>query len=73
MRVVGPSAVDRWITLVRWIEAARRGALFAVRGLDGLRRRGVAEQVTLALAARAGRGFGADLGASAFAGAAIAS
>lgn len=72
-RVVGSSAVERWLTLVRWIDAARGGELFGVRGLSAFGRRGVAEQVTLALAARAGRRFGADLGESAFAGAAIAS
>jgi hypothetical protein len=58
--------------LTRWIEAARSVELFGVTGLDGLERRRVAEHVTLALAARAGHKFGADLSESAFAGAAIA-
>jgi hypothetical protein len=69
---VGASAAERWITLVRWVDAARAGRLFAVAGLGGLSRRRVAEQVTLALAARGGHSPGADLGASAFAGAALA-
>ena len=71
-RVVGASARERWVTLVRWIEAAGCGELFGVAGLGGLDRRRVAEQVALALAARAGHVFGADLEESAFAGAAIA-
>jgi hypothetical protein len=70
--VVGVSAAERWATLPRWVEAARRGALFDVTGLGGLDERRVAELVVLALAARAGHRFGDDLGASAFAGAAIA-
>jgi hypothetical protein len=71
-RVVGVSAAERWATLRRWIEAARGGGLFGVTGLVGLARRRVAELVVLALAARAGHRFGDDLGANAFAGAAIA-
>jgi hypothetical protein len=71
-RAVGASAAERWVTVVRWIEAARRGELFGVAGLDGLARRGVAEQVVLALAARAGRDLGVEIAASAFAGASIA-
>ena len=71
-RAVGASAADRWVTVDRWIEAARRGALFGVAGLGGLARRHVAEQVVLALAARAGRDLGAELVESAFAGASIA-
>lgn len=71
-RVVGVSATERWVTLTRWIEAARGGRLFGVSGLGGLERRCVAEQVALALAARAGRHLGDDLGESAFAGAMIA-
>jgi hypothetical protein len=70
--LVGPSAVERWATLVRWIEAARRGELFGVAGLGELGRRRVAEHVVLALAGRGGRVLGADLTASAFEGAAIA-
>jgi hypothetical protein len=69
---LGHSAVERWATLVRWIEAARCGELFDVRGIGAPDRRAVAESVMLALAARAGHVFGADLSASAFAGAAIA-
>lgn len=71
-RIVGASATERWITLTRWIEAARRGALFCVAGLGKLERRDVAERVVLALAARAGWMLGADLAESAFDGAAIA-
>jgi hypothetical protein len=70
-RVVGPSAVERWATLVRWIEAARRGELFGVVGLGPFGRRRVAEHVVLALAARTGLVLGANLSASAFEGAAI--
>jgi hypothetical protein len=69
---VGPSAAERWITVERWLDAARQGALFAVKGLEELSRRRVAEHVTLALAARGGYRPGAELGASAFAGAALA-
>jgi hypothetical protein len=71
MRTVGPSAVDRWVTLVRWVEAARQGDLFGVVGLDDLTRRDVAQRIELALAARAGHQLGADLTESAFAGAMI--
>jgi hypothetical protein len=72
-RVVGTSARERWVTLTRWVEAARRGDLFGVWVRpDGLGRRGVAEQVMLVLAARAGCALGADLSESAFAGALIA-
>jgi hypothetical protein len=61
------------MTLTRWVEAARRGDLFGVRVRPvGLERRGVAEQVMLVLAARAGHAFGADLSESAFEGALIA-
>src|SRR5262249_50889156 len=69
---VGASAVERWATVERWLEAARRVELFGVSGLGGLGRRRVAEQVLLALAARGGRALGADLAESAFAGASIA-
>jgi hypothetical protein len=71
-RTIGSSAVERWRTLARWIDAARSGAIFAVRCLRAFGRRGVAESLTLALAARAGHCFGADLAHSAFVGAAIA-
>ena len=72
-RVVGSSAREHWVTLTRWVEAARCGDLFGVRApAVGFARRAVAEQVALTLAARAGRALGADLRASAFAGALIA-
>lgn len=71
-RKVGVSAAERWVTLTRWIEASKRAQLFGVMGLGELGRRRVAEHVMLALAARAGHRLGADLGESAFAGAAIA-
>lgn len=68
----GPSAMERWITLVRWLDAIERGALFAIRDLVGLARRAVAEQATLVLAARAGRVLGEDLSRYAFMGASLA-
>jgi hypothetical protein len=71
-RYVGASALDRWITLTRWIESARCGELFGVTGLGGLPRRRVAEHVALALAARAGRRLGDELTESAYQGASIA-
>ena len=71
-KTVGASARERWVTLLRWIEAAREGRLFAVSSLGELARRRVAEQVVLALAGRAGRALGDDLAETAFAGAAIA-
>jgi len=71
-RVLGSSAIDRWISLPRWIEAVRRGELFGVSGLEAAPRRRVAELVVLALAARGGRRLGGDLAESAFAGAQIA-
>jgi hypothetical protein len=70
--VVGASSVDRWITLTRWLESARRGELFHITGLGELSRRRVAEHVTLALAARGGHRLGDDLAESAYRGAAIA-
>jgi hypothetical protein len=70
--IVGGSASECWVTLVRWIDAARVGRLFAVAGLSDLPRRRVAEHVALALAGRAGRALGDDLAQAAFAGAAIA-
>lgn len=69
---VGGSATDRWMTLVRWLDAAREGRLFAVPGLGGFGRRDVAWQVVLVLAARAGHAPGGDFAESAFAGAAAA-
>ena len=71
-QVVGMSATERWITLSRWIESARRGALFGLAGLGDLSRRRVAERVMLVLAGRAGHSPGDDMAASAFAGALIA-
>ena len=69
---VGGSARERWMTLVRWVDAAGRGELFAVSNLGALTRRRVAEQVALVLAARAGRELGGNLAEAAFAGAAEA-
>jgi hypothetical protein len=69
---VGASARDRWVTLERWVDAARAGRLFAIADLGELRRRRAAELVVLALAGRAGRALGDDLAQAAFAGAAIA-
>ena len=71
-RVLGTSAVDRWVTLIRWVEASRSGDLFSVGGLEAAPRHRVAELVVLALAARAGHRFGDDLAESAFTGATIA-
>lgn len=70
--VIGVAARERWITLTRWIDAAREGDIFGVRGLGGLTRRAAAEQVVLVLAARAGWKLGEDRRPAAFAGAAIA-
>jgi hypothetical protein len=69
---VGASATTRWVTVVRWIEAARGGELFGVAGLGELGRRRIAEQVALVLAGRARHAPGADLARSAFEGASIA-
>lgn len=69
---VGASARERWVTLVRWIDAARDGRVFDVSGVSEFPRRGVAERVALALAGRAGRALGDDLAEAAFAGASIA-
>ncbi len=69
---VGGSATERWVTLVRWLDLARRGKLFAVTGLGELDRRSVARQVALVLAARGGRLLGGDLSESTFEGASIA-
>ena len=63
--IMGASSTERWITLVRWLDAA-------VRGLERMPRRLVAEQVTLVLAARGGHVHGGDLAHSAFAGASVA-
>ncbi len=68
---VGAAAAERWVTLERWVEAARAGKLFALHEMGERSARRVAEQVTLALAARGGHLPGAELGASAFAGAAL--
>ena len=69
---IGGSARERWVTVVRWVDAAREGRLFSVAGLGGLDRRQVAEHVVLALAGRGGRALDGDLVDAAFAGAAIA-
>jgi hypothetical protein len=71
-RSVGSSAVEYWVTLRRWVEAARGGALFAVSGLEAYARRSVARQVAQVLAARAGREIGEALATKVFIGAAIA-
>ena len=34
-RVLGTSSSERWVTLSRWVESARRGALFGVSGVGG--------------------------------------
>jgi hypothetical protein len=69
---IGASARERWVTVVRWVDATSHHHLFGVRGLGGLPRRHVAEQVVLALAGRGGRALGGDLAEAAFTGAAIA-
>jgi hypothetical protein len=69
---IGGSARERWVTVVRWVDASREGHLFSVPGLGGLPRRQVAEHVVLALAGRGGRALDGDLAEAAFAGAAIA-
>jgi hypothetical protein len=69
---VGGSAVEHWVTLRRWAEAARSGALFAVCGLTGHTRRSAARQVAQVLAARGGRELGGALEEKVFIGAAIA-
>ncbi|MEO8754184.1 MAG: hypothetical protein ABI624_16055 [Casimicrobiaceae bacterium] len=71
-RSVGGSAVEHWVTLRRWVEAARSGELFAVGGLGGHARRSVARQVAQVLAARGGRELGGALDEKVFIGAAIA-
>ena len=72
-QIVGPSASDRWLTLVRWIEAARDGSLFATMPVErATTRREVSQHVVLALAARGGHLLGGDRAVSAFAGAMIA-
>lgn len=68
----GASSAERWITLCRWLDAAERGELFAVGGLERMPRRFVAEHVALALAARGGHVHGGDLVHSAFVGASVA-
>jgi hypothetical protein len=70
--ILGISARERWVTLIRWVDATRDGELFGVSDLGGLPRRSLAEHVVLALAGRAGRNLGDDLAEAAFAGAAIA-
>lgn len=70
-RSVGSSALEHWVTLRRWVEAARSGTLFAVGGLEALARRSVARQVAQVLAARAGRELGQALDEKVFIGAAI--
>jgi hypothetical protein len=69
---VGGSAVEHWVTLRRWVEAARIGALFGVGGLGVHARRSVARQVAQLLAARGGRELGGALAEKVFIGAVIA-
>jgi hypothetical protein len=69
---IGTSASERWVTVVRWVDATSEGHLFGVPGLGGLPRRQVAEHVVVALAGRGGRALGEDLAEAAFTGAAIA-
>ena len=71
-RFIGGSSRERWVTLLRWIEAARRAELFAIKGLEALDRRALANHVVLALAARAGWTLGADRTEFAVRGTAIA-
>jgi hypothetical protein len=71
-RTVGGSAVEHWVTLKRWVEAAQSGALFCVGGLAGHARRSVARQVAQVLAARGGRELGGALAENVFIGSAIA-
>jgi hypothetical protein len=71
-RAVGSSALEHWVTLRRWVEAARSGTLFSVGGLVAYARRSVARQVAQVLAARAGRELGQALDEKVFIGAAIA-
>jgi hypothetical protein len=71
-RSVGSSAVEHWVTLRRWIEAARSGVLFAVSGLGAHARRSVAREVAQVLSARAGRQLGQALDEKVFIGASIA-
>lgn len=70
-RSVGGSAVEHWVTLRRWIEAARSAALFGVCGLTEVARRSVARQVVQVLAARGGRELGGALEEKVFIGAAL--
>jgi hypothetical protein len=71
-RVLGTSAVDRWITVERWAEAARQRGLLGVGPTGTQTRRLAAERVVHALAGRAGWQLGDDLSVRAFEGAAIA-
>ena len=71
-RSVGGSAVEHWVTLRRWLEAAQSGALFGVGGLTGHARRSVARHVAQVLAARGGRELGGALAERVFIGSAIA-
>ncbi|MEO6602657.1 MAG: hypothetical protein ABIQ16_22425, partial [Polyangiaceae bacterium] len=60
---------EHWVTLRRWVEAARDGGLFDVSGLTGLARRSVARQGAQVLAARGGRELGGALAETVFLGA----
>jgi hypothetical protein len=54
-RVVGPSAVRRWISLRRWVAAVRQGRLLRrlARPPDGCTARRAAEQIAIGAAAHA--------------------
>lgn len=68
----GASATERWVTLVRWLDAIARERLLDVPLAVGLDRRGVADHAARVLAARAGRVTSGDRLAAAFDGASIA-
>ena len=72
LRWQGIAATERWITLVRWLDAVEAGRLLDIRIPVGLGRRGVAEHAARVLAARADRLLHADRLAGAFEGASAA-
>jgi hypothetical protein len=57
-RIVGVSRPERWVTLSRWSDAARRGALFRqVRPIQAGTRREVAARIAMVIVAHAPPGF----------------
>lgn len=72
LRWRGVAATERWITLVRWLDAVEARQLLDIRVPVGLGRRGVAEHAARVLAARVGRAFDPDRIAAAFEGASAA-